>query len=111
MRRTFLPCRIRNLAEGGYLSRSEPIIFLGEIGTGKTYLATGLAVAACRQKKRVRFTTAAEMVNELIEAKNQSELNRGARRWWSNRILAGPVADDGIVADGCQSKADKSWSH
>jgi DNA replication protein DnaC len=61
---------VRNLAEGGYLQRSEPIIFLGETGTGKTHLATGLAVDACRQRKRVRFTTAAEMVNELIEATN-----------------------------------------
>jgi DNA replication protein DnaC len=73
--------QIRNLAEGGYLKRSEPIIFLGETGTGKTHLATGLAVDACRQRKRVRFTTAAEMVNELIEAKNKSELNRVTRRW------------------------------
>jgi DNA replication protein DnaC len=73
--------QIRNLAEGGYLNRSEPIIFLGEAGTGKTHLATGLAVEACRQRKRVRFTTAAEMVNELIEAKNKSELNRVTRRW------------------------------
>jgi DNA replication protein DnaC len=31
---------IRNLAEGGYLRRSEPIILLGETGTGKTHLAT-----------------------------------------------------------------------
>ena len=36
---------VRNLAEGGYLSRSEPIIFLGEAGTGKTHLAIGLGVA------------------------------------------------------------------
>ena len=72
---------IRNPAEGGYLQRSEPIIFLGETGTGKTHLATGLAVAACCQRKRVRFTTAAEMVNDLIEAKNKSELNRVTRRW------------------------------
>ena len=56
--------QIRNLAEGGYLSRSEPVIFLGETGTGKTHLATGLAIAACRQRKRVRFTTAAQLVNE-----------------------------------------------
>src|SRR6266436_751049 len=42
---------------------------------------TGLAVAACRQHKRVRFTTAAEMVTELIEAKNQLELTRVRTRW------------------------------
>jgi DNA replication protein DnaC len=72
---------IRSLAEGDYLKRSEPVLLLGEAGTGKTHLATGLAVAACRQRKRVRFTTAAGLINELIEAKNQNELNRVTNRW------------------------------
>src|SRR6266849_4002320 len=72
---------VRHLAEGGYLSRSEPVILLGEAGTGKTHLAIGLGVAACRQRRRVRFTTAAQLVNELIEAKNKSELNRVTNRW------------------------------
>jgi DNA replication protein DnaC len=79
--------QIRKLAEGGYLSRSEPIIFLGETGTGKTHMASGLAVEACRQRKRVRFTTAAELVNELIEAKNQSELNRVTNRWLRYELI------------------------
>jgi len=79
--------QIRKLAEGGYLSRSEPIIFLGETGTGKTHIATGLGVEACRQRKRVRFTTAAELVNELIEAKNQSELNRVTSRWLRYELI------------------------
>ena len=69
---------VRNLSEGGYLARKEPIIFLGETGTGKTHLATGLAVAACRQRKRVRFTTAAEMVTELIEAQ---QTGTGRKQW------------------------------
>jgi DNA replication protein DnaC len=72
---------IRNLAEGGYLDRSEPVLFLGEAGTGKTHLATGLGVAACRQRKRVRFTTAAALINELVEARNENELNRVTNRW------------------------------
>ena len=38
-------------------------------------------MAACRQRKRVRFTTAAEMVTELIEAQNQAELTRVRNRW------------------------------
>ena len=79
--------QIRNLAEGGYLSRSEPVIFLGETGTGKTHLATGLAMAACRQRKRVRFTTAAQLVNELTEAKNRSELNRVTNRWTRYELI------------------------
>src|SRR5437667_6251313 len=79
---------LRSLGEGGYLARKEPIIFLGETGTGKTHLATGLAVAACRQRKRVRFTTAAEMVTELIEAKNQVALNRVRNRWLRYELAA-----------------------
>jgi DNA replication protein DnaC len=79
--------QIRKLAEGGYMSRSEPIIFLGDTGTGKTHIATGLAVEACRQRKRVRFTTTAELVNELIEAKNQSELNRITSRWLRYELI------------------------
>ena len=43
---------IRQLAEGGYIERAEPILFIGDCGTGKTHLMTGLCVAACRQKRR-----------------------------------------------------------
>jgi DNA replication protein DnaC len=78
---------LRNLSEGGYLARKEPIIFLGDTGTGKTHLATGLAVAACRQRKRVRFTTAAEMVTELIEAQNHAELTRVRNRWTRYELI------------------------
>ena len=72
---------IRQLAEGGYLARAEPVLLLGEPGTGKTHLATGLAVAACRQRKRVRFATTAGLVTELVEAKQRHELSRALGRW------------------------------
>src|SRR5438128_7565958 len=78
---------IRTLAEGDYLKRSEPIVLLGETGSGKTHLATGLAVAACRQRKRVRFTTAAELVTELIEARNHQELQRLRSRWLRYELI------------------------
>jgi DNA replication protein DnaC len=47
--------KMRDLSEGGYIERAEPVLFIGECGTGKTHLLTGLCVAACRQKRRVRF--------------------------------------------------------
>lgn len=72
---------LRTLAEGAYLARAEPVLFLGETGTGKTHLATGLAVAACRQRRRVRFTTAAALVNDLVEAQHQHQLSRVTNRW------------------------------
>lgn len=73
--------QIHDLAQGGYLQRAEPVILIGDSGTGKTHLATGLAIAACRQKKRVRFITAAGLVNELIEAQQHNLLGRALQRW------------------------------
>ncbi len=48
--------KMRDLAEGGYIERAEPVLFIGECGTGKTHLLTGLCVAACRrwQNRRPR---------------------------------------------------------
>lgn len=79
---------IHELAEGGYIERAEPVIFIGDCGTGKTHLLTGLCVAACRQKRRVRFATAAALVNELVEAKQQLQLRRVLARWERYDLIA-----------------------
>lgn len=73
--------RLRKLSDGDYVSRTEPVIFIGETGTGKTHLATALGVAACQQRRRVRFATAAELVNELNEARQKTEVSRTVNRW------------------------------
>ena len=57
-------------------------------GTGKTHLLTGLAVAACRQKRRVRFASAAGLINELVEAKHQLQLGRALSRWARYDLIA-----------------------
>src|SRR3954447_10196943 len=59
--------QLRGLAEGDYIAKAEPVLLIGEAGTGKSHLATGLCVAACRQRRRVRFTTATGLINELAE--------------------------------------------
>jgi DNA replication protein DnaC len=80
--------RIRELAEGGYIARSEPVVLIGDCGTGKSHLATGLCLAACRQKRRVRFTTAAALVNELVEAKQNNQVRRLMTRWQKYELIA-----------------------
>jgi len=69
------------LAEGDYVTRAEPVLLVGEAGTGKTHLATGLCVAACRQRRWVRFTTATALINELAEAAHANQLSRALGRW------------------------------
>jgi DNA replication protein DnaC len=79
--------RIRELAEGGYIERSEPVVLIGDCGTGKTHLATGLCLAACRQKRRARFTTAAGLVNELVEAKQHNQVKRVMAKWMKYELI------------------------
>jgi len=66
--------RVLDLARGEYIDQAEPIMMVGNPGLGKTHIATGLALAACRQGRRVRFYTAAGLVNELILAQDEHRL-------------------------------------
>jgi len=105
------------LAEGGYIDRTEPVVFIGDCGTGKTHLLTALCVAACQQKRRVRFATAAALVNELVEAKQQLLLRRTLARWERYDLIAidevgyVPLADVGaeflfqVIADRSERSA------
>jgi DNA replication protein DnaC len=80
-RSSVLAAQLRTLAEGDYVAKAEPNLLVGEAGTGKTHLATGLCVAACRQRRRVRFTAATGLINELAEAAHANQLSRALGRW------------------------------
>ena len=67
---------VLDLARGEYIARREPVIFIGNPGLGKTHLALGLALTACRQGRKVRFWTAAGLVNELQQAQDEHRLSR-----------------------------------
>lgn len=67
---------IQELEAGDYIREHRNIIFLGNSGTGKTHLATGLALAACRRGIITRFVTGCGMTNELIEAQAAKNLTR-----------------------------------
>jgi DNA replication protein DnaC len=72
--------QIGELARGDWIGRAENIIFAGPIGTGKTHLAIALGVEAARQRRRVLFYCAADLVRALLEARDQRELGRLHRR-------------------------------
>jgi DNA replication protein DnaC len=85
---TVSAAQIRELAEGGYIDRAEPVVLTGDCGTGKTHLATALCVAACRQRRRVRFTTATALVNEFVEARQDNRVGRLMARWFRYDLVA-----------------------
>lgn len=67
---------VLELARGHFLTEKRNVVLIGGVGTGKTHLATALAIACCQHEKRVRFITAADLTNQLHEAKVQGRLSR-----------------------------------
>jgi DNA replication protein DnaC len=78
---TVNPATIATLATGAYLDSGDPVVLLGDSGTGKSHLLIALGLAACEQGRRVRYVTAAQLVNELVEAADDRRLSRLVARY------------------------------
>lgn len=66
---------MQDMEEFRFIERKENLIFMGAVGTGKTHLATAIALKACRNGKHTRFFTAAELANILLEKNQKGTLN------------------------------------
>ena len=73
--------QLAQLATCGYLERAEDVVIAGPIGTGKTHLALALGVEAARRRHRVAFIRAADLVRELVEARDELTLSRLHQRY------------------------------
>jgi DNA replication protein DnaC len=78
---------VLELARGEYVERRENVIALGNSGTGKTHVALGLGLAACQKGLAVGFTTAAALVHELREARDERRLLRLQKQLAAYRLL------------------------
>jgi len=79
--------RILELTGGAYIESHEPVILVGNPGLGKSHVASGLALAACRQGRRVRFYNVAGLVNDLIKAQQEYQLSRLMTRLCKQELL------------------------
>ena len=78
---------IKELSSCEYVKRNRNIIFMGKSGAGKTHLATGLGMEACKQGVRTRFVTGCGLANELIEARDEKLLGRTVKRYAGYGLL------------------------
>jgi len=78
---------VLELARCAYVERRENVIALGNSGTGKTHVALGLGLAACQKGLSVGFTTAAALVHELLEAREERRLLRLQKQLAAYRLL------------------------
>ena len=81
------PTTIATLAAGQFIDNGTPIVLLGDSGTGKTHLLIGAGLAACHTGHRVRYVTAAGLVNELVEAQHEHTLARLIARYGRYDLL------------------------
>ena len=65
---------VMELARSEYIERRDNVIAAGNSGAGKTHVAPGLGLAACQRGMSVGFTTAAALVHELMEARDERRL-------------------------------------
>ena len=75
------------LARCEYVGKRQNVIALGPSGTGKTHIALGLGLAACQKGLKVRFTTAAALVHEMIEAVDERRLQRHQKPLAAQELL------------------------
>ena len=79
-----LPARaarqVKTLADGTFLDRRENVLAFGNPGSGKTHLLSALGQELIRQGRRVTFTTCQRLVQDLLRAKKELELNRALKK-------------------------------
>ena len=78
---------VLELARGEFIDRKECVLALGNSGTGKTHIALAIGLAACQKGYRVRFATAASLVHELMEARDEKRLLRFQKHLASFELL------------------------
>jgi len=72
--------RIRRLYSGEYTESHTNVIFVGGSGSGKTHLSIALGMELLRQKKKVRFWGAVDLVNMLEQEKLSGKGGRTAEQ-------------------------------
>ncbi|WP_186468010.1 IS21-like element helper ATPase IstB [Glutamicibacter halophytocola] len=105
------------LTDLDFLEHAQDLILFGDVGTGKTHLATALAVAACRRGISARFFTTAGLVMQLRRAKAEGRLDKELASVAKNELLIIdefgylPIDDEGarllfqVIADGYEKRS------
>lgn len=72
--------KLAELASCEYIDRGDDVVLVGPIGTGKTHIAIALGIEAAQRRRRVWFRKAADLVRDLLEARDRRELGRLQQR-------------------------------
>ena len=71
---------LNELATCDFIKKRKNIVMIGNPGTGKTHLSIALGIKACNLGMKVKFYTAANLANSLIEAQDNRSLMKLERQ-------------------------------
>ncbi|MCL4552887.1 MAG: ATP-binding protein [Candidatus Marsarchaeota archaeon] len=99
--------KVLNLAKGDFIKKKENVILLGNSGTGKTHMAIGLGIGAIAAGYRVRFVSAINLAQELLQAEQEYRLPRYLKSWEKvDLVIADELVQDQetfLMIDRCSS--------
>ena len=102
------PATLAALGRGAWIDAGEPVVLLGDSGTGKSHLLIALGMAACEAGRRVRYVTCASWVNELAEACDDRLLSKVVARYGRLDLLL--VDELGYVSVDPKGWRRASWN-
>ncbi len=79
--------QVMELATLGFVERNQGLIIAGNSGTGKSHIAKALLLLACQKLYRCRYTTASEMLGELMASRADESLDQKLKAYVSPDIL------------------------
>ena len=95
----------------GFLGRCEDLVLMGDVGTGKTHMASALCALACERRLEARFFTASALVSRLRRARDEGRLDREAAQigrarplvivMWANAHCFSITQQDSICCAFC----------
>jgi DNA replication protein DnaC len=99
--------KVLKLAQCEYLRQHENVILVGNSGIGKTHIATALAYEACRKGYKVKFYTAAGLVNELMAAQQDYRLNKLEKQWLTPHLVVIDESGAELLFQFCSARHER----
>ncbi len=79
--------QILELANIGFINKTENIVFLGSSGVGKTHLATSIGIAAAKQRISTYFIKCNDLFIQLKKAKLENRLDARLKNYAKYKLL------------------------
>lgn len=78
---------VMDLATLEFLARRESVLFIGDVGTGKSHLAQSLGMTACQNGYRTYYTTCSDLINDLKDGAYDNTLKKRIKKYINPDLL------------------------